>query len=101
MTQHHTENHTENCHYCQYIKQTLHAEVCDCGHPWHSGLCDVPDQRYKGGMVAIGPCPCEESEMMSREKMERQQISQAEEVARAAYDAAMDAKYQARRDGEL
>ena len=100
------QRHIDNCGYCAYLEEHGHGMVCwECNHPWRGGPCDfdrgdVPDERYKGGAVALGPCPCEESEMMTREQVEAAQVAHAEESARDAYERSEDAKYQRAKEGE-
>lgn len=93
------QRHIEKCDFCSYLDEHGHPEDCrDCGHPWHTAACsvedrgDVPDERYKGGYVAIGPCPCEYSRTLTQDQIEKEQMQHADECAQAAYDRHIDQK---------
>lgn len=96
--------HIERCDYCRDLGDLKHYPECDeCDHPWHPGECgidrgDVPNDAYKGGMQAIGPCPCESSETLTEGEIHRAQERHADEEAQDRYEAYCDAKYQAWKD---
>ena len=86
--------HIRTCKSCQRLEE---RRCLECDHLAHSGKqCevdyDVPDERYKGGFVAV-LCNCEDCQVLTEEEIEAEQAKHADEADEAAYEAYCDAKY--------